>query len=97
MYGSVAVRKDTRKIVVGTMRNHIDKKMPKRHHSHLGWYVQPTRTRTHIVDESRISVARSPKPLQYLTPETSVNLTTEILLTEDWYLAYLRRSLSPHT
>ena len=72
--------------------------MPKRRHSRLGWCVQATRTRAHIVGKSGISVvARSSKHLQYLTPETSISLTKEILSTEGSYFAHLRRSLSPCT
>ena len=72
--------------------------MPKRRHSRLGWCIQATRTRAHIVGKSGISVvAHSSKLLQYLTPATSVSLTKEILSTEGSYFAHLRRSLSPCT
>jgi len=72
--------------------------MPKRRHSRLGWCVQATRTRAHIVEKSGISVvAHSSKLLQYLTPATSVSLTKENFSTEGSYFAHLRRSLSPCT
>ena len=46
-------------------------------------------------ERQKCYVARSPKFLQRLTPEMSLSLTKEILLTEGSYFAHLRRSLSP--